>query len=288
MAHDGTGAGWDVTDPADDEEWGLGALEIRDLRIGVATRLNREHIAMAAASVGGEHKRGSAQIYVAADAAALAALKCPDGVTALGAADTGRLAVQTDTGALYRWTGAAWTQIEVITAGITNLAVTSGKLADDAVITVKILDANVTHGKLADNAVEDNNILDGEVVHSKLAADSVKTVNILDANVTQAKLDATVKAFGARAPKVANTSYEALTDGFASAIVSVFGAGAGGIYAAASALDAVNPAIRTTVAYFSGWDTTILITAQVRQGEFWRAEGSVSSVSWMPLGEAVV
>jgi hypothetical protein len=68
--------------------------------------------------------------------------------------------------------------LAVTTVKINNLAVTSGKLADDSVITAKILDLNVTTAKVNDLAVTD----------AKLAADSVITAKILANNVTNAKL----------------------------------------------------------------------------------------------------
>ncbi len=72
----------------------------------------------------------------------------------------------------------------VVAAG----AITSTKLADDAVSTAKILDANVTSSKLADNAVTTPKILDANVTSSKLADNAVTTPKILDANVTSSKL----------------------------------------------------------------------------------------------------
>ena len=61
---------------------------------------------------------------------------------------------------------------------IANLAISTGKLANDAVTTAKILDGNVTSEKLATDAVTTVKILDGNIT----------TTKILDANVTLAKL----------------------------------------------------------------------------------------------------
>jgi hypothetical protein len=43
--------------------------------------------------------------------------------------------------------------VQIPSGGIIDLAITTGKIANDAVTTAKILDLNVTTGKLADNAV---------------------------------------------------------------------------------------------------------------------------------------
>jgi hypothetical protein len=66
----------------------------------------------------------------------------------------------------------------VTTLKIADAAVNVTQLADGAVTTLKILDANVTTAKLAD----------GSVTTDKLAIDAVTTIKILDANVTTAKL----------------------------------------------------------------------------------------------------
>jgi len=70
MAHSGDGTGWDTAVPANSEPVYKGALEIRDLRTGVGIRMDKEHIAAAASSVGGEHKQGSARPYYLATASA--------------------------------------------------------------------------------------------------------------------------------------------------------------------------------------------------------------------------
>ncbi len=89
MAHSGDGTGWTITDPLDSEPRKDGAKEIRDLRTGVGIRIDKEHVALASSSAGGEHKEGSAVIY-AEDAVTFPTNK-PDGSTALAAADEGRL-----------------------------------------------------------------------------------------------------------------------------------------------------------------------------------------------------
>lgn len=109
MANDGTGAGWDTTDPADSAYASAGALQIRDVRAGVALRLNKEHTTCTTSTGGGEHKAGSCVIYPVADEAALPT-KRPDTTTDLGADDEGRLAIAKDTELLYYWDGSAWQQ----------------------------------------------------------------------------------------------------------------------------------------------------------------------------------
>jgi hypothetical protein len=60
----------------------------------------------------------------------------------------------------------------VITAKIQNLAVTTGKLADGAVTTTKVDAAGLGEAAIATNAVTTSKILDGAITAAKLAADS--------------------------------------------------------------------------------------------------------------------
>lgn len=111
MPNDGTGTGWDVTDPADGANLSDGAKQIRDLRIADALRANKEHVTAAAGTNpllqtgGGEHKAGSAFAYIGN----VAPTTRPDG-TALTVADKGRIWInETVTPPLvYQYSGAAW------------------------------------------------------------------------------------------------------------------------------------------------------------------------------------
>ena len=110
MAHSGDGTGWDGTVPANSEPVYKGALEIRDLRLGTAVRADKEHVAAAASSVGGEHKQGSAKAY----SQSASPTNRPDGSTALTADDDGRLWVDEDTDWFYVLTAGGtptWTSI---------------------------------------------------------------------------------------------------------------------------------------------------------------------------------
>ena len=170
MGHDGTGAGWDITAPdGDSDDFRDGDDEIRDLRIGVATRLNKEHIDMAAVGVGGEHIAGAAVIY----RQAAAPTTKPDGSTALAAADAGRLWLDTDDNILYVYTGSGWSPWLVPADNIATDAITNAKLADDAVDTAE----------LADGAVDEDRLGTGAVTNVKLGADAVTTDKILDATI---------------------------------------------------------------------------------------------------------
>ena len=88
----------------------------------------------------------------------------------------------------HKHTGAAGESQQIDGTGITTGAISSDKLASNAVTTVKITDANVTAAKLAADSVITAKILDANVTSAKLASDSVITAKILDANVTAAKL----------------------------------------------------------------------------------------------------
>ena len=91
MAHLGDGVLWDILSPVDTELRSVGALEIRDLRIGLGIRIDKEHVALATASAGGEHKAGSAVVYT--DPTVTFPTNKPDGSTLLNSADEGRLAL---------------------------------------------------------------------------------------------------------------------------------------------------------------------------------------------------
>ena len=109
---------------------------------------------------------------------------------------------------LQVWNGSSFDQVVAPTAGIENLAVTTGKLAanavttakvdaaglaaaalaTDSVITAKIQDLAVTTGKLAALSVTTAKIAADAVTADELAADAVVTASIVDAAVTEAKL----------------------------------------------------------------------------------------------------
>ena len=109
---------------------------------------------------------------------------------------------------LQVWNGTSFDQVVAPTAGIENLAVTTGKLANnaittakvdaaglaaaalatDSVITAKIQDLAVTTGKLAALSVTTAKIAADAVTAAELASDAVVTASIVDANVTEAKL----------------------------------------------------------------------------------------------------
>ena len=100
----GDGTGWDTAAPADTDLRSVGAKEIRDLRLGVGIRVDKEHIALSSSSAGGEHKEGSAVVY--SEPAVTEPSNKPDGVTALDSVDEGRLLVSA--GKMYLYSGTGW------------------------------------------------------------------------------------------------------------------------------------------------------------------------------------
>ncbi len=124
----GDGAGWDETAPANGDAISDGATEMRDARVGVRIRLEKEHILPEAGSVGGEHLAGSAVVY-AQDASPTTQ---PDG-DPLVAADVGRVWMDTnDDNKLYVLTDdtPTWTQIVGL---VSDGSIDTTQLADDAV-----------------------------------------------------------------------------------------------------------------------------------------------------------
>jgi hypothetical protein len=84
--------------------------------------------------------------------------------------------------------GAVATGNTISTSLIEDLAITTGKINNDAVTTAKIADANVTTAKLAANAVAAVNIVDSGITQVKLASGSIDTINIVNSAVTLAKM----------------------------------------------------------------------------------------------------
>ena len=136
---------------------------------------------------------------------------------------------------LQVWNGSSFDQVVAPTAGIDDLAVTTGKLAanavttakvdaaglaaaalaTDSVITAKIQDLAVTTGKLAALSVTTAKIAADAVTADELAADAVVTASIVDAAVTEAKLatgavtEAKLGTAAVTVTKIADTSITA-------------------------------------------------------------------------------
>jgi hypothetical protein len=109
---------------------------------------------------------------------------------------------------LQVWDGSAFQQVVAPTAGIEDLAVTTGKLADGAITTAKVTalgttayaDSSVTTAKLADSAVTNAKIANGAITTAKvdaaglgeaaIATNAVTTSKVLDGAITAAKLAA--------------------------------------------------------------------------------------------------
>ncbi|KKM85136.1 hypothetical protein LCGC14_1292120 [marine sediment metagenome] len=115
MAVDGTG--WDTSTPDPSDLIKDGANQITDLRKGVETRVNKEHVTLAANSAGGEHKEGSAKAYY--DTLANQPTLRPDGTTTLTDADQGRPFYASDTNELrmYRGTTDGWEGLGIVPVG---------------------------------------------------------------------------------------------------------------------------------------------------------------------------
>jgi hypothetical protein len=66
--------------------------------------------------------------------------------------------------------------VQIPSGGIANLAVTSGKIAADAIDATKILDGSVGVNELAANSVTTAKVLDANVTVAKLAADAAPQI----------------------------------------------------------------------------------------------------------------
>jgi hypothetical protein len=120
----------------------------------------------------------------------------------------GRGHVSSSTKYFSVWDGSAFQQVITPTAGIENLAVTTGKIADNAVTTAKVDASGLGTAAIANSAVTTAKIADGNITSSKfqagavdaaaiatnavgaaeLADDAVDTAAIVNAAVTEAKL----------------------------------------------------------------------------------------------------
>jgi hypothetical protein len=110
----------------------------------------------------------------------------------------GRGHVDSNTQYLSVWDGSAFQQVIAPTAGIEDLAVTTDKLADNAVTTAKVdalgldtaalADSAVTTAKIADDAVTVDKLGAGAVDTTALADDAVTTIKVADDAITYAKI----------------------------------------------------------------------------------------------------
>jgi hypothetical protein len=99
---------------------------------------------------------------------------------------------------LQVWDGSAFQQVVAPTAGIEDLAVTTGKLADGAVTTAKVTalgttayaDSSVTTAKIADANVTNAKIADGAITTAKIDAAGLAAAALASNAVTTAKINA--------------------------------------------------------------------------------------------------
>lgn len=195
--HDGTGSAWSETDPQDGDPKLDGAQEIRDLRTGLRKRLEYEHTTPASSTAGGKHKQGSAKAYQQASAPT----QQPDGSTALGASDAGRVWID-DTGLLKWWDGSQFSDIIVgVAETVQDNSIQTNDIVDDAVTAAKLnsdtagagLTQNGTSGALEANP--DNTTLEiaTDVLQIKdgaLSADAAGRAKMANGFLTAAKLAA--------------------------------------------------------------------------------------------------
>jgi trimeric autotransporter adhesin len=118
----------------------------------------------------------------------------------------GRGYVNSTSKALQVFDGSAYQQVVAPTAGIADLAVTTGKLADGAVTTAKVTalataayaDSSVTEAKIASSAITNGKVADGAITTAKvdaaglaaaaIATDAITTAKVLDGAITGAKM----------------------------------------------------------------------------------------------------
>ena len=87
---------------------------------------------------------------------------------------------------LQVWNGSSFDQVVAPTAGIDNLAITTGKLVDGAVTTAKV--TPLSSGAYADSSIITAKINDAAVTAAKIATNAVTTSAVLDGAITASKV----------------------------------------------------------------------------------------------------
>jgi hypothetical protein len=100
----------------------------------------------------------------------------------------GRGYVNSSTNHLQVWNGSAFVQVKAPTAGIDDLAITTGKLAANAVTTAKVDASGLAAAALATDSVITAKIQDAAVTEAKLGSASVTEAKIGTGAVTTTKL----------------------------------------------------------------------------------------------------
>ena len=96
---------------------------------------------------------------------------------------------------LQVWDGSAFQQVVAPTAGIGDLQVTTGKLANNAVTTAKVDAAGLAAAALATDSVTTIKILDGACIESKLGSSSVTEIKLASGAVTASKIGASAVSY---------------------------------------------------------------------------------------------
>ena len=176
MAADGTGTGWDETSPASSHNISDGPAEIVDVRKGVRIRMEYEHEDFAGSSAGGEHLEGSAKVYYEDSEPSFR----PDGVTALIAADAGRIWCDSTgvTNILKVWDGSAFEFVQVDTASIIADAIDGTLIADNAIDSEHYVDGSIDNEHLANGAVDTEELAADCIDGTKIADDAVDSEHI--------------------------------------------------------------------------------------------------------------
>jgi len=253
-----TGAAWDATIPDNSQPHGNDYNEHRETKLAVGIRMTKEHVAFAGSSVGGEHKPGSARIYVgdysASSAGDALPTTKPDGATALDSDDAGMLAWDTDATygrLLYKWSGAAWEEFMVSLESAQTIA------------GVKTFASPVINTGISGTAVLDED---------DLASNSATKI------ATQQSLKAYIDAqtvFGTRISRSQNTYYEAETNGI------VHGYSGTNVTIKGYTDELEEPT--TLVQWGYSASGIAPISFPVKKGDYWMVSGAIS-LYWLPIG----
>ena len=156
MANNGSSS-WIITSPENGDDLSVAAQEIRSVREGVASRINKEHVDLASGDAGGEHVTGSGMAYYQS----AAPTERPNSVS-FSSSDKGRMWCDKDEGTLWVYSGSNWIQCKVDANGIIANAVIEAAIANNAVTEPKL--AKVLDLSAQSRSSNDITLPDGQVL----------------------------------------------------------------------------------------------------------------------------
>ena len=197
MPNSADGTTWTESQPANTDARNLGAQEIRGLRTGLRTRLEKEHVLPAASNVGGEHIAGSAVAYRQDGEPT----NRPDPITStsLTSADNGRLWVDSnDNNKLYVYVDPSFVAVAPATINadsqsediFTDFVDSSGWTNDQSQLVLVTIAIHRTSGIITTRSLQVQNVANTfQTLAEAITIDTVQFIStsvlVPDANVVR-------------------------------------------------------------------------------------------------------